>query len=375
MRKTISVMILVAGLVPLGIAVATIMGLGLLRQAPLAAVALASIGVVVLPCMGIAAMAGRRLEGSALGTILWPTLLMAGLPLYFPGERQQALAAGLGFLAAPWGPEASMRVAQEGERLGALLGEEVIAGEPPPPMAEVINAPALPPSKVRDQGDDVALPYEGRGRTVRVQVGFEHGESLELPMLFDTGATYTTLNGASLDQLGVKVPQDAPEITLQTAAGPRQAKVVLLDRVWLGGFSVDGVVIAVCEECADDNARGLLGLNVSGQFLVTVDPERHEVVLKPRTGRPDRQLDVVHWVEVQATATAWSDGRVSVEVAGNSKVDRPIAEVLVGIHCQGEDYRATLSHIPPFGVTSTKVALPRGTQCEEYRISLDEARW
>ena len=42
--------------------------------------------------------------------------------------------------------------------------------------------------------------------------------------------------------------------------------------------------VAVCEECGGKDSVGLLGLNVSGQFTVTLDPDRHEMVLKPLPG-------------------------------------------------------------------------------------------
>lgn len=389
MRRSLIAILGVLSLIPLSVAAAAIVGLGVSRGAPVGAVALATIGVVVLPCVGIGGLTAKRGAGLVAGALVWPALLLAGLPAYFPGERQEAISTGLGFLAVPWGTETSLRAAALGDALGALLGEEPPLGRPPPVAAEPVEEPAdavaavaddtpdAPPALFEGGGaDEIALPYEGEGRSLRIPVTFEQGGgSAEIWMIFDTGATYTTLTTASLRELGVKVPADAPEITLNTANGQRSAHLVLLDRVWLGGFQVEGVTVAVCDECATDDSAGLLGLNVTGNFTVTMDPGRRELVLKPRDGEQDRKLDVQHWVDIAATATAWSDGRVLVEVTADSRASRPIRDVVVGIHCAGDDFRATLRELPPHDGAAEEVRLPRGVDCSAYRISLDGGRW
>jgi hypothetical protein len=225
--------------------------------------------------------------------------------------------------------------------------------------------------------DEIALPYEGAGRSLRIPVVFDDvkGQGHELWMLYDTGATYSTLSEAALGRLGVPVPVDAPTIQMQTAGGEREARIVLLPRAWLGGFPVEGITVAVCEDCRADDHEGLLGLNVSGQFTVTVDPSRKEVVLRAREDDPDRHLDVAHWVKVAATATSWSDGRVEVEVQVDNRSDRRLRRLDAGIHCAEKSFRASVEGVLPGARGTSKVSLPRGSDCETYRVSIDEARW
>ena len=57
--------------------------------------------------------------------------------------------------------------------------------------------------------------------------GPEYGE--ELTMIFDTGATLTTLNRRTLDLLEIPLPAATPRLRLHTAAGEIEAPPVLPD--------------------------------------------------------------------------------------------------------------------------------------------------
>lgn len=367
----------------LAVALGALLGLGVIREVPGPAAAIAAVFVGLLPAMGLGALGGGRVrpEPVALGLLLWPLMLLAGLPLYFPGERAEAISTGFGLAASPWGPERSRAAAEWGQSVAALLGEEPSV-RPPPPPAQVLEverpqpiaSPALALSTDHPE-DEIALPYEGEGRSLVIPVTFEGEASAELTMLYDTGATYTTLSEDALDKLDVRVPRDAPEITVRTANGERQSRLVLLDRVWLGGFEVEGVTVAVCEECAGEDSAGLLGLNVTSRFTVTVDPGRRELVLKPRDGADDRKLDVGQWLDIAGTATAWSDGRVIVDVEVANKAPRGVAEVTVGVHCLEKSFSATLRELAPGEEAEERVSLPRGTDCSEYRLDLQSAHW
>ncbi len=363
------------------IAMAAICGLGLLREANILALVIAPIGVVLLPCVGLATLFTKRPLGLASCFWAWPALVLIGLPAYFPGERSQALSTGLGVVASVHGPETAETAADLGETLAYWLGPEPdLARAPAIPLSAAPPPPAPEPREPESLGaNQVALPYEGEGRTLRIPVVFEtrYGETLETWMLFDTGATFTTLDRATLEVLDLEIPSDAPEVTLHTANGERTAKLVLVDKVWLGGFPVGGVTVAVCEACAstDTGVSGLLGNNVSGQFTVTLDPDRQEMVLEPRSVDAERHLDVSPWLDIQAKATAWPDGRVEVEVTVANDSSRLVEEAEVGIRCSDDSFTASLTRIYPDDLRRTRVSLPRGTHCETYRVTLDGARW
>lgn len=342
----------------------------MVRGLPPLHVALVGALLPALPVAGFWAIGGKRPWAAVAGLWAWPLLLLAGLPGYFPGEVPGAVASGLAVLVAPAGVDASKQAARLASRLAEPLARAP-EGRLPAPEAE---RPALvcPPAAMAATGDQVALPYEGQGHSLAIPVLFG---DVELQMLFDTGATVTTLSRADLRRIGVPLPSDAPEITLRTANGERTAKLVMVPRIWVGGLEVDGVTVGVCEECADGKTSGLLGLNVSGQFLVTLDTARKEVVFQVREGAPDRVVDIAPWMDVRATATLFPDERVEVLVEAANRSDRMVTDARVGIHCGGDTFEVKLTDIPPRSRGSSRTSLPRGTECEAYKVSLDAAKW
>lgn len=363
--KRLSTLAFVLGLAPAGVALAAMVGLGVLRSLGPVQIALGAAVIVVLPIVGLHAALGRKEWSAAAAVWLWPIGLLMTLPGYFPGEVAGAIGSGFGLVVAGWGPDATSRAAQFGRELRVPQGAVAppLAASPPPPCTPAATALA---------SDQVALPYEGQGHSLTVPIQF--GDT-ELAMLFDTGATLTTLNRRALTRLGITVPGDAPEIAFRTANGERSVRLVLVPRVWVGGLPVEGVTVGVCEQCADESTAGLLGLNVSGQFLVTVDTVRKEVGFQAREGRQDRLVDVGPWLSVSATARLWPDGRVEVDVSADNQASRAIAEAGVGIHCGSQDFVATLLDIAPHAKATTVVRLPSGTDCDAYSVTLDHAYW
>lgn len=350
-------------------AFAALVGLGVVRGLTPVHVAVGAALLTVLPIAGLRATFGGQ-PWSTVGAVwVWPLCVLAGLPGYFPGEVGGAIATGLAVLAAPGGSAMAEQAARFANRMSGPI-KAMPSGEKPPPEAD--RSVECPPAATLLEGDQVALPYEGKGHSMVVPVDFG---GVELPMLFDTGASVTTLDSASLKKLGVRIPADAPEITLRTANGERTSKIVLLDRVWVGGMAVDGVTIGLCEECADDRTAGLLGLNVSGQFLVTVDTASKEVIFQARAGGGDRLIDVSPWLKVQATARVYPDTRVEVDVEGANRSTRPIMQAEVGITCGEDHFRTKLKDIPPGQTGHAEVSLPRGSNCEKYKVSLEHAKW
>lgn len=363
-----------------------LVGLGLLRELPVGlVVSVAAAGLLLPVALGRAALPDKEL-GSSLGLLLGPWLGLLLIPAYFPGERGDALSAGAVVLLSPVGLDASRFPAHA---LDSVLPAPV-SGRALPGLAPPVIGPAPPPRLALPLPDEVTaldqtrsdlpdeavvLPYEGSGRSLSVPVTLVSGEAeQDVWMLFDTGATITTVDRATLRQLGVRVPDDAPSLTVRTANGERDSEVVLLDGVWIGGFLVEGVSVSVCEECADSRTTGLLGLNVSGGFLVTVDQAREELVLQPRSSAPDRTVDISPWLDIEAQASRWPDGRVEVEITVFNNAERDIEAAEVHIDC-GERFVASFAGIPAARGVESVVSLPRDAECETYTVSLGAARW
>jgi len=364
----------------------------MLRQGPVWLVALAAVALVFLPARALSTPVNREKSRSpaAPGTalFLWSIAMLISFPLYFPKERGAALS--LGFAAVePWS-DGRLQVGWAkdiDEWLPAIEGTRDVPAEatkestpkPPPvkqPAEDKPVAAAAPPAPAPTiPGDQVVLPTEGRRGSLRIPVTVEGPRRQhETTMIFDTGATITTLDRTTLRKIGVRIPDDAPSMKVHTAAGPRETQVVLLERLWVGGLEVEGVTISVCDACATGEAVGLLGLNVSERFLVTVDGARQELVLAPRKGATNRAVDVTPWVDLQAEATRWPDGRTEVILEAENTSSRWIERLTVAIQCDQDRY-ADLREIGPGQVGHVEVSIAAGTNCERFQVSIDSAVW
>lgn len=368
--------ILLALAVPaLLLALLLLTGAGVLRQGSPVAVAAASVLLVGLPVAGVALLVPWRALGVAIGALAWSMALIGGFPLFFPGERAAALAAGIGIVTGLGNLRLPPSIPLALDRLLPVFTR----GTPTPPTAEPGDdgrLPASEPASTLLPAGSVVLPYEGSGGSLSIPVLVEgpRGTSAEVWMLFDTGATLTTLDRATLAAIGIDIPDDAPRINVRTAAGERRTPVVLVDKVWVGGIEVDGVTVGVCDRCAADDQVGLLGLNVSGRFKVTVDTSRREITLRARSDAVDRVLDVAPWLLIRATATRWGDGRTEVEVAADNSARREVSRARVAIRCGGT-WIAELRAIPSGGSAAKTVSLPLGAHCDGYTVKLDGADW
>jgi len=222
----------------------------------------------------------------------------------------------------------------------------------------------------------VLLPYEGDRSSLRIRVdldGPELGEQVE--MIFDTGATLTTLDRATLDRIGVVVPADAPWVTLRTANGELEAPLVLVDAIWLGDEPVEWVTVAVCDGCTSAPAVGLLGLNTSQRFHVALDHDRRRIELTRRAREDDRALDIGQWLQIRSRATRQWTGAVDVALTAHNAAHRPVAEAVVDLTCGDQVFAIQIDDIPAGGERTTEISLPRGTDCSRQKVELARSHW
>lgn len=370
MRQSWPWLILVAAVFPVSVLYAAMLGLGLHRHASPWAISAAATLLVFGPPLAVAAVDRRqRMPRLAVGLLVWPLALWLILPVYFPGERRDAVATGIALVGGGGSWDDVARAVADG------LPDEPIMARPEVPEAVALAQEAPPPAK--PLGDEqIALPYEGEGRRLSVPVVFEHGDvSREVYMMLDTGATYTTLPADLLKSLGIHLSADDRVIELHTANGKREASIVLLDRVWLGDLPIDGVAVATCEECASSDTVGLLGLNVAGGFNLNIDADRREVVFTARASY-DRALDVKQFSVLDAQFTRYPGGRVEVAVSLlNESDDRTIRIAEASVHCGTDTWTVALHDIGPGARQTTKQRLPEHEACESYEISLEKAVW
>lgn len=372
-------LVIAISLLPIALVFVTMQGIGLRRELAPWEATLGAALLSILPALGISGIFRHHRAALVAGLWLWPVTLLIGLPRWLPGERGPGLAEGMAWAAMPFGETAASTAGRAGARLAELLGSDRELPMEITPIATVELRPEgetpdeRPP---RSEPGRIVLPYEGGGHSLRVLVTFDGPDfSEELPVLFDTGATFTTLDRGALQKLGVEIPADAPTARFQTANGQVESPMVLLDRIWLGDRAIDGVTVAVCDDCSQESTVGLLGLNVTNQFRVEVDHEAQEIVLEATPGVGDRHLDITHWLSIEGRATRWPTGRVVVELTARNTSIRDVDEAVVEVECPDRSFAVTLTSVPAGGQQSTRFELPRGTDCAEYRLVPRSGRW
>ena len=164
-------------------------------------------------------------------------------------------------------------------------------------------------------------------------------------------------------------------MTLQTAGGLIEADLVLVDAIWLGSEGVEWITVAVCDSCASPPAAGLLGLNVSQRFQVSINHDRQAIALRRRRGADDRSLDIRNWIQIRSEAQEAWNGRVDVELTVFNSSRQEIESAVVHLECTGAGFAIQVDAIPPHGEASTQAELPRGTDCRQQEIELSRANW
>jgi len=374
---------------PLILAVAAVAGIGLERGGSAFASFASATAVVCLPVLGltIGRRWGRAIQASACW--IWSLAILFAVPVYVPGERRTATERGLHSATGVFGERVAEAIARVGGGIVGGLGEDAkpsraIAkrAEPVASEAHTPQPDSAPTATLQGESSEprapatVRLPYEGDQTSLRVQVDVDGpvvGERVE--MIFDTGATFTTLDRSTLARLEVAIRHDAPRITLRTANGPIEAPLVLVDAIWLGDVPVEWVTVAVCDSCVNPPAVGLLGLNVSQRFRVALDHDRRRIELAPRSRRPNRVLDIRQWLSIRSMATRDWTGSVDVALEATNRSHQPIGEAVVDLTCGTETFAIQIDDIPALGGRSTEITLPRGVDCSEQHIEVSRATW
>jgi len=180
---------------------------------------------------------------------------------------------------------------------------------------------------------EVRVRFERRGTAVIVPATI-HGPSghADVKMLFDTGATLTTLDAATLRRIGVSISPQDPTIETHTAAGNVRRSITVIEGVTLGAARISGgVTVSNCEPCRRGEVVGLLGLNVLRHFKVTLDDEAGQVVLHPRTtGDPSGDLkDIEPFLDLERPAGVWRGPMLTVTATLHNRSPRRLRYVKI----------------------------------------------
>ena len=310
---------------------------------------------LILPPLAVARLTERPFLVFPFAAWLWSFFLVQTAADVFPGERKAAFRQGL------------KSVGFNNSTIEKVVGPM----NPDPKLGKTIEKKELPPPIRHSSDDFVALPFEWKGAAMRVPfvVVDSNGVEHEISLLFDTGASMTSIDSATLRKLGVVPSKDAPVIDFHTANGPTKERLAILNQTWLGGYEVGPISVAVCDACATADVSGLLGLNVTQHFIATVDTERQELLLTPRDKKVNQSASIRHWLDIRG------------EIFGNTailrltnKSPRRTRNVGVSIECL-PDKLFTFGDIQGRESVTDRFKLPRSRNCDEYKLKLGHAEW
>jgi predicted aspartyl protease len=345
-----------------------LVGLGVHRYADPIVVCLGSTVLLFGPPL-LAAFGARRPVHAMLHTsYIWSLALFLLMPVYFPGERAQALQTGLSLVGI------------DTSQTSLLSAIQSLPDNPGLHVPQVAREAATlvddaPPLTFRISDTQMALPFEGRGRSMTIPVVFRHGNrELEVQMMLDTGATYTTLPRQLLEELNVSGSATPPALTLHTANGTREADIHLVDQIWLGDLSLENIAVTECESCEYDDSVGLLGLNITGGYNLNIDADQRIVTLEERPSF-SRHLDIKPFVKLNARFRELRSGRVEIDASVQNPTDLYVSEVVAAVQCAGETWTVPIGPIEPGDKVMEQRLLPEHMDCEQYTISMHSARW
>lgn len=270
--------------------------------------------------------------------------------------------------------------------LSAVGHEAADRIDPHGAVASTFPAPKVPRPRV-DPDRSFSVPLNDEGTAIMlddVELA-ANGKSIRANYLFDTGASFTTITSSLAADLGIAIPADAPTVKFNTASGPRESQMVYLPQLSLGGVQIPGLLVSVCDSCANEHTHGLLGLNVMREFLVQLDYMGGKMELLPRTheGQPDRAYDIFPIVDlsVEGRREIWLN-RVRWVVLVRNRGTQPIENIVPRVEFTESGpvlFGEPIARIEPGDVGRSrvegKVEAERGRKGPTYRLSLAQGYW
>jgi clan AA aspartic protease (TIGR02281 family) len=129
-----------------------------------------------------------------------------------------------------------------------------------------------------DQAARDPMPQGGRPRPIIVEALLNR--QVSVPLLLDTGATYTVLTRQTASDLGITSLARLPKHSFLTAGGPIQSPVTTLKSIRVGTVEAQNVAVAI--DADGHLPLGLLGMTFMRHFKVTVDQAQGQAKFEQR---------------------------------------------------------------------------------------------
>jgi clan AA aspartic protease (TIGR02281 family) len=134
------------------------------------------------------------------------------------------------------------------------------------------------PGTAPDAVERESSPPIGRLRPVIVEALLNR--QVSVPLMVDTGATYTVVTRQTAQDLGIIGLERLPKHSFLTPGGPIQSPVTTLKSIRVGTVEAQNVAVAIDAE--GHLPLGLLGMTFMRHFKVTVDQAQGQVKFERR---------------------------------------------------------------------------------------------
>ncbi len=356
MKYFYSFLLFLLGALPLSVCMVGWVGLCHLLESTAPDVVMLGALLLFLPPTGLTRFSKSPWFIWVIGSWLWSAFLFFEFPVFFPAKRKAALSKGSLVVGLPEAQTESMlSFVKDDPKLSVKKDSETVPT----------------PSPSEDYEDLVVLPFEWQGSAMKVpfMITDSAGEPREIFLLFDTGASITSIDNLTLQSLGIGPTRTSPSVEFHTANGTTREKLLIVDNSWLGGYEVGPISVARCNSCAGPGISGLLGLNVTQHFISTVDTQKQELTLKPRRNDVNQKSSIRHWLDISGEIMG---DEATILVRNNSP--RMVRAVSISIPCLvGRVF--PIGDIEPGFNKKQTFSLPRSRRCKNYILDLHHAQW
>ena len=225
----------------------------------------------------------------------------------------------------------------------------------------------------------VRVGFERRGQAIIVPVRLSGAEgSVTAKMLFDTGATFSTLKRGLLRKLGAGIGTATTKTA--TANGVVNRRLSVIDGVSVGAAAVKGgLTVAVCEACAMGGTAGLLGLNFSRHFVVTIDHDAGELLLKPRRVQNPQLFDVKPFVSLSDARSERRGKQMRIRFTVVNRSPRPLRQVHVIAHIRDpgrirrQRPQTVVDYVPARSKRLAVMTMPAPPKATTFTLEIQQA--
>jgi clan AA aspartic protease (TIGR02281 family) len=227
-----------------------------------------------------------------------------------------------------------------------------------------------------------AIPYEYANGSIIIEGLIKrNGSSVPVRFILDTGASITTISVETARKLGIGAGGDGASLDVQTAGGGTSYPVAILDSITIGDHSIGPVSVALCDPCAAQGTVGLLGMNFTSNFHMTINNKQAKIRLTPVDKWVDRKQEIEPFIEVSGLGGAL--GKERLIISANVTNLSPLAlsdlvfecKVLDGQGRTVDTHREGLNMLKSREMKKIEISMPPHSNVSNFKWELQRAFW